>query len=306
MPPWPRILGVAPVRLRAGLAGGTAVPRTPRGRARGEPANYNSQGPARPRGARLPGGDACREMAEAPGSGRRSLYKAVGSPRWKDAFRQVGVGSGEPWLGRRHCPDPPGQPPERQGCLERMRNSRDKLLNRYRQAGGSVSRRAQSTLLVQEVMEEEWHALQSMERCPEALSQLEELMDLAVLEEIQQELADQERSILTEYEQSLQFDEECLRVMLAEWEANALVCPVCTKYNLRVSGGVAMCPCGLYLSSQSPELTEQTLRGCLERSVNEHSTHCPHTPEFLVTDGTEENSSLLMSCVACDTWAVIH
>lgn len=50
-------------------------------------------------------------MAEAPGSGRRSLYKAVGSPRWKDAFRQVGVGSGEPWLGCRHCPDPPGQPP---------------------------------------------------------------------------------------------------------------------------------------------------------------------------------------------------
>ncbi|XP_038369457.1 RPA-interacting protein isoform X3 [Canis lupus familiaris] len=278
MPPRPRILGVAPVRLRAGLADGTAVPRTPRGRARGEPANYNSQGPARPRGARLPGGDACREMAEAPGSGRRSLYKAVGSPRWKDAFRQ--------------------------GCLERMRNSRDRLLNRYRQAGGSVPRRAQSTLLVQEVMEEEWHALQSMERCPEALSQLEELMDLAVLEEIQQELADQERSILTEYEQSLQFDEECLRVMLAEWEANALVCPVCTKYNLRVSGGVAMCPCGLYLSSQSPELTEQTLRGCLERSVNEHSTHCPHTPEFLVTDGTEENSSLLMSCVGARRWWV--
>ena len=35
-----------------------------------------------------------------------------------------------------------------------------------------MPRRAQSTLLVQEVMEEEWHALQSMERCPEALSQV--------------------------------------------------------------------------------------------------------------------------------------
>uniref|UniRef100_A0A7N5K4N8 RPA interacting protein n=1 Tax=Ailuropoda melanoleuca TaxID=9646 RepID=A0A7N5K4N8_AILME len=146
-------------------------------------------------------------MAEAPGSGRRALYKAVGSPPWKEAFRQ--------------------------GCLERMRNSRDRLLSRYRQAGGSVPRRAQSSLLVREVMEEEWSALQSVDSCPEGLSQLEELLDLAVLEEIQQELAEQERCILSEYETSLQFDEKCLSVMLAEWEANPLICPVCTKLVIR-------------------------------------------------------------------------
>uniref|UniRef100_A0A452R9A8 RPA-interacting protein C-terminal domain-containing protein n=1 Tax=Ursus americanus TaxID=9643 RepID=A0A452R9A8_URSAM len=77
------------------------------------------------------------------------------------------------------------------------------------------------------------------------------------------------------------------------------------RSNLRVSGGVVACPCGLYLSSHSPELTEPKLRACLEDSVNEHSAHCPHTPAFSVTDGTEEKPSLLMSCVACDTWAVI-
>uniref|UniRef100_A0A667IDA0 RPA interacting protein n=1 Tax=Lynx canadensis TaxID=61383 RepID=A0A667IDA0_LYNCA len=104
-------------------------------------------------------------MAEAPGSGRRSLYKAAGSPSWKEAFRQ--------------------------GCLERMRNSRDRLLNRYRQAGGGVPGSAQSTLLVHEVMEEEWSALRSVEGRPEVSAQLEEPVDLAVLEEIQQELADQ-------------------------------------------------------------------------------------------------------------------
>ena len=52
-------------------------------------------------------------MAEAPGSGRRALYKAVGSPPWKEAFRQVGVGFGKPRLGRRHSPYPPGPPPSR-------------------------------------------------------------------------------------------------------------------------------------------------------------------------------------------------
>ncbi|XP_010952946.2 RPA-interacting protein isoform X1 [Camelus bactrianus] len=208
-------------------------------------------------------------MAEP--SRHRSLYKPVGSPPWKETFRQ--------------------------GCLERMRNSRDRLLNKYRQAGGSMPAGAQKTLLVQEVMEEEWNALQSVERWPEALAQLEEPMDLAVLEEIQQELIDQEQSIISEYEKSLQFDEECLSIMLAEWEANPLICPVCTKYNLRVTSGVVMCQCGLYLPSHSPELTEQKLRACLEDSVNEHSACCPHTPAFSVTEGTEEKPSLLMSCL---------
>ncbi|XP_077021956.1 RPA-interacting protein isoform X4 [Tamandua tetradactyla] len=142
-------------------------------------------------------------MAESSGYRHRSLYKQTSSPPWKEAFRQ--------------------------GCLERMKNSRDRLLNKYRQAGGSVPRRAQNTLLVQEVMEEEWNALQSVDTCPEAFAQVKELMDLAVLEEIQQELINEEQSIIIEYEKSLQFDEKCLSVMLAEWEANPLICPVCTK-----------------------------------------------------------------------------
>nr|XP_019573665.1 PREDICTED: RPA-interacting protein isoform X4 [Rhinolophus sinicus] len=103
-------------------------------------------------------------MAESSGSPHRKLYK-LGSPPWKEAFRQ--------------------------GCLERMRNSRERLLNKYRQAGGNMPGRAQNTFLAQEVIEEEWNALQSMEGCPEALAQLEQLMDLAVLEEVQQELIDQ-------------------------------------------------------------------------------------------------------------------
>ncbi|XP_034845249.1 RPA-interacting protein [Mirounga leonina] len=218
-------------------------------------------------------------MAEAPGSGRRALCRTVGSPPWKEVFRQA--------------------------CLERMRNSRDRLLNRYRRAGGNMPRRSQNTLLVQEVMEEEWSALQGVDSCPEVLTQLEELLDVTVLEENQQEMADQEWCILREYEKSLQFDEKCLSVMLAEWEANALICPVCTKSNVSVSGGVVACPCGLYLPSHSPELTEQKLRACLEHSVSEHSARCPHTPAFSVAAGPGEAPHLLMSCAACDTWAVI-
>ncbi|XP_005399701.1 PREDICTED: RPA-interacting protein [Chinchilla lanigera] len=218
-------------------------------------------------------------MAEPAGSHRRSLYKQVGSPPWKEAFRQ--------------------------GCLARMRNSRDRFLNKYRQAGGNVPGRALSNLLVQEVMEEEWKSFQSMQKYPEDLAQLGLSMDLAVLEEIQQELIDEEQSIISEYEKSLQFDEKCLSIMLTEWEANSLICPVCTKYNLRIIGGVVVCQCGLYIPSHSPELTEQKLRACFEAGLNDHSAQCPHTPAFSVTDGTGEKPSLLMTCLACDTWAVI-
>lgn len=49
-------------------------------------------------------------------------------------------------------------------------------------------------------------------------------------------------------------------------------------------------------------MTEQKLRACLEDSVNEHSAHCPHTPEFSVTEGTEEKSCLLMSCLVSLPW----
>ncbi|XP_054988836.1 RPA-interacting protein isoform X3 [Sorex araneus] len=183
-----------------------------------------------------------------------------------------------------------------------MRNSRDRLLSRYRRAGGNMGERKQKALLVQEVMEEEWKALQSVDSAPAAVAQLEELMDLTVLEEIQQELFDQEQSIISEYEKSLQFDEKCFNIILAEWETNPLICPVCTKYNLRIASGVVMCQCGLYIPSH---LTEQKLRTCLEDTVNEHSTHCTHTPKFSLTEGIEEKPCLLMSCLVCDTWTVI-
>ncbi|NXS04367.1 RIPB protein, partial [Oxylabes madagascariensis] len=129
---------------------------------------------------------------------------------------------------------PPGAVPCPQRCLERLRSSRAQLLDRYRRAGDGASAAAPGALLVQEVMEQEWQELQ--DRLPglrgeQPMEQvLEDPDELAVLEEIQQELILQEQLVIEEYERSLRFDEECLNAMLDGLDAtDRVICPVCRK-----------------------------------------------------------------------------
>lgn len=49
-------------------------------------------------------------MAERPGSRHRSLYKLMGSPPWKEAFRKVSVRFGKPWPGCCHSPSSSQEP----------------------------------------------------------------------------------------------------------------------------------------------------------------------------------------------------
>ncbi|NXI45068.1 RIPA protein, partial [Galbula dea] len=206
----------------------------------------------------------------------RARYKGPAAPPWKETYRRR--------------------------CLERLRSSRAKLLDRYRQAGERVCGPAAGALLVQEVMEVEWQTLQATQPSQpapegeEALAQmLEDPDELAVLEEIQQELISQEQLAREEYERSLQFDEECLNAMLEGLDApDRIICPVCRKNHLTVKNHLVLCQCGLCISTQG--MTERKLQALLESTVTEHSQRCSHSPEFTVTSGMEEEAALLMSC----------
>uniref|UniRef100_A0A8B9BZF2 RPA interacting protein n=1 Tax=Anser brachyrhynchus TaxID=132585 RepID=A0A8B9BZF2_9AVES len=241
---------------------------------------------------------------EEPLRGHRALYKAPGLavPPWKETYRRR--------------------------CAERLRSGRAKLLERYRRAGagagaGHGGGTGPGALLVPEVMELEWRSLQAAQRgdaaqvevmgeCSRygrtadccAFQMLEDPHELAVLDEIQQELILQEQLVIEEYEQSLQFDEECLNAMLDGLDAsNKIICPVCRKNTLTVSCHSVFCQCGLYILTRG--MTEQKLRALLENTLTEHSYRCFHNPEFTVTGGMEEETSLLMTCPVCDSWTVL-
>ncbi|XP_006029207.1 RPA-interacting protein isoform X3 [Alligator sinensis] len=133
---------------------------------------------------------------------------------------------------------------------------------------------------------------------------LEDPDELAVLEEIQQELIFQEQLTIEEYEQSLQFDEKCLNAMLDGLDAGSkVICPVCKRNDLTVMSHLVLCQCGLHICTKG--MTEQKLRSLLEDSLTEHGHRCLHNPEFSITSGMEEEASLLMSCLICDSWTVI-
>ncbi|XP_074870142.1 RPA-interacting protein [Carettochelys insculpta] len=216
---------------------------------------------------------------EATGRRHRSLYKGAVAPPWKETYRRR--------------------------CVERLKNSRAKLLDRYRQAGENACSSARGAL-VQEVMEEEWQALQSVNRNLPSLWRNEVVEDpdeQAVLEEIQQELIMQEQLTIQEYERSLQFDQECFNAVLDGLDTDKVICPVCNRNNLTVTSHWVLCPCGLCISTQ--DMTKQKLRSLLEDSVTNHGHQCLHKPEFSITSGMEGEANLFMTCPVCDSWTVL-
>ncbi|NXC43414.1 RIPA protein, partial [Penelope pileata] len=208
---------------------------------------------------------------EEPLRRHRALYKGPAAPPWKETYRRR--------------------------CMERLRSSRERLLHRYRRAG--TRPHGPGALLVPEVMECEWRSLQAERGAPGACGQRplqmpEDPDELAVLDEIQQELILQEQLVIEEYKRSLQFDEECLSAMLDGLDAsNEIICPVCRRNNLNVRSHSVFCQCGLYIPTQ--DMTEEKLRSLLENTITEHGHRCVHNPEFTVTSGMEE-ASLLMTC----------
>uniref|UniRef100_H2SYT4 RPA interacting protein n=1 Tax=Takifugu rubripes TaxID=31033 RepID=H2SYT4_TAKRU len=193
----------------------------------------------------------------------RSLYKG-NTPPWKETYRKR--------------------------CVDRLKNSRSRLLeNTVRWEKGELGRGSGASVIVQEVMEEEWTALRSEERGTAVmLNVMKEYDELAVLEEIQQELMSHEMNIIEEYERNLQFEEQYISSVVEGLDETHVICPVCRMRNLNISSHFISCPCGLYLNTTN--MTPGILRHLLESRMMEHMEKCCKTPVFSVTAGTDSPS----------------
>ncbi|XP_056601786.1 RPA-interacting protein [Triplophysa dalaica] len=218
----------------------------------------------------------------------RSMYKGT-TPPWKETYRKR--------------------------CVERLKNSRSRLLEKFRQMGDS-SDPSKRSLLVQEVMEEEWSALQSSSNglpslwnghgIREVYTAQQEYDELSAFEEIQQELIAQELSILEEYQNNMQYEEHYLNSMLEKMEQKEqLICPMCNANILAVNSHFTSCPCGLYINTIGRNVTSEVLQNLLERRVTEHMEECLYNPTFSMAFNTDGSPNLMLSCNVCDYLTVV-
>ncbi|KAJ0058029.1 hypothetical protein NL108_007252 [Boleophthalmus pectinirostris] len=222
----------------------------------------------------------------------RSLYKAT-TPPWKETYRKR--------------------------CVDRLKNSRSKLLERYRQMGeGPQPKAFGGSIIVQEVMEEEWSALQAenQHRLPslwgssnmtEMFGVTKEYDELAVLEEIQQELLSHEMSIIEEFEKNQQFEQQYISSMVEgmDEDMDHIICPVCHVNNLTVNNLFISCPCGVYINTKSRNISPEVLKDLLESQISEHMEECFHNPIFSMASNGDSPPNLMISCQACDYLSVV-
>ncbi|TKS92398.1 26S proteasome non-ATPase regulatory subunit 11A 26S proteasome regulatory subunit RPN6-A [Collichthys lucidus] len=168
----------------------------------------------------------------------RSLYKGT-TPPWKETYRKR--------------------------CVDRLKNSRSRLLERYRQTedsqkkkprglhhrpggdGGGVDR-----------LQSEDRGLPSLWG-PQGLTEMSSVMnELSVLEEIQQELTFHEMSIIEEYERNQQFEQQYISSVVDGMDDTHIICPLCHMNNLNINSYFVSCTCGLYVNTK--ESDEEAVR----------------------------------------------
>ncbi|XP_061556614.1 RPA-interacting protein [Phycodurus eques] len=211
----------------------------------------------------------------------RSLYKGT-TPPWKEAYRKR--------------------------CVERLKGSRSRLLDRYRKMGPATS------FLVHEVMEEEWTALRAEDRRlpslwgPEGSAEMRTVVkdpdELAVLDEIQQELLSCEMSIIEEYERNQQIEQQYISSVVEGMEEVHVICPMCRMSDLNINSHFISCPCGLYINTKT-NIAPDVLQHLLESRVTEHMEDCTYKPVFSLVANADSSPNLLISCKVCDYLSII-
>ncbi|XP_072031416.1 RPA-interacting protein B-like [Amphiura filiformis] len=218
---------------------------------------------------------------------RRQLYK-TSTPPWRETYRRR--------------------------CFDRLRQSRESLLEKFRGEaaspgkGGDGGEHSPGSSMVRHVMAEEWRAFKrernrfkrQNENLPDLLEDIEDIDEvLSIMDDIQADLVKEEQAILAEYEASINLEEASLCAAVDKLTTNDVICPLCRKNPLMLNKSVIFCSCGIRLNTEQDSITLGYIQEVLSNGVTQHNSQCLSQPLFSINDAYDLQN-LIMSCKDCD------
>ena len=194
---------------------------------------------------------------------RRTMYKMTSPLSWKDNYKQR--------------------------CAVRLKNSREKLLNKFRNTNADVD----------EIMTDELQAMQEeLSSNDQDLTGFDDV--LRCMEQIKFELLEWETELMLSYESEMVHDELEIPAVRDE-----VICPVCKLHCLKVHFSTLHCDCGLLISTDQDSLSLANVKAWLEEGVVMHSARCLRPPIFSVVKQFRSTSHLLITCSVCDYMFIV-
>ncbi|XP_078337561.1 RPA-interacting protein A-like isoform X2 [Crassostrea virginica] len=226
-------------------------------------------------------------VSEKTRKDHRALYKAK-TPPWKETYRKR--------------------------CMARLRESREKLQEKFRKVSSSIN---ESDEFITDLMRDELQTMQKklcsgeekldieMDELSSADFDIESVLNL--FEDIQEELRQEEIKMLAEFEKyqaSLKAEEDVLCSAIEQLSSEDVICPVCQKNSLLQNKSVIFCKCGVRVDTEQDCLTLKNVKRLLDEGVGLHGHSCDTPPSFsVVSEHGPQN--LLMSCRSCDWMSII-
>lgn len=202
----------------------------------------------------------------------QKFYKC-GSPGWKESYRRR--------------------------CCDRLRNSRAKLLQRFRTKCSLGDGSECDNSIVDDILKDELGQQENYDAEFDTI--------VKVMEEIRLELMIQEREILLQHDRLKELEDKELDCAILDHEnhtSDKILCPICSCHYLEQFANVIGCKCGMNINVGEDNITLDYVHLQLRVGTTAHADKCHSKPLFGVIN-EHGNHNLIMSCVSCDFMFIV-